>query len=117
MDSDVSKILAMVNGRDRNDTDSVNITDQDQEKIDDAIESIFLGKSILLWVQGGKLVDAWTHALDDVRQELFAIPNKCPAVQYLRIAVFNHHNAWSRKMMASNERNSVARIRQIGQSR
>ncbi len=110
MDSDVSKILAMVNGHDRHENETIAIAKQDQEKINDAIESIFMGKSILLWIQGGKLVDAWIRALDEMRSELFAIPNKCCAVTYLRNAVFNHHNQWQRKMTASNERNSVAQI-------
>lgn len=111
MDSDVSKILAMVNGHDRHDSAVATIAEQDQEKINDAIESIFMGKSILLWLQGGKLVDAWTRALDEVRSELFAIPNKCCAVAYLRTAVFNHHSQWQHKMTASNERNSIAQIK------
>jgi hypothetical protein len=108
MDSNLSKIMAMVNGQDRNDFDLNTVSSENRAKIDDAIESVFVGKSTLIWANGGKLIDAWNAALDDLRDELFRIPNTSPTVAYLRQAVFYHRTHWQQKMLQSNERNSVA---------
>lgn len=108
MDSNLSKIMAMVNGQDRNDFDCKTVSLENRTKIDDAIESVFIGKSMMIWSNGGKLVDAWNAALDDLRDELFSIPNTSTVVAYLRQAVFNHRTNWKHKMTQSNERNSVA---------
>ena len=108
MNSDASKIIAMVCGQNRNDFDVDSISPTDRNQIDNALDSVFVGKSTLIWLRGGKLVDAWNTALTDLRDEMFAIPNTNPAVTYLRMAVFNHRTKWNLKMMQSNERNSVA---------
>jgi hypothetical protein len=108
MESNLSKVMAMVNGQDRNDFDCKTVSIENRTKIDDAIESVFIGKSMLVWVNGGKLINAWNTALDNLRDELFSIPNTSNVVAYLRQAVFNHRTNWKHKMMQSNERNSIA---------
>lgn len=108
MNSDASKIIAMVCGQNRNDFDVNSIPLTDRTQIDNALDSVFIGKSTLIWLRGGKLVDAWNAALNDLRDEMFAIPNTNPAVTYLRVAVFDHRAKWNLKMLQSDERNSVA---------
>lgn len=108
MNSDLSKIMAMVNGQSRNDFDSESVSTENRTKIDDAIESVFIGKSMQIWANGGKLIDAWNVALDDLRDEMFSIPNTGPVVAYLRQSVFKHRTNWNVKMTKSDERNSVA---------
>lgn len=108
MNSAASKIMAMVSGHDRDEFDFNNISITERTKIDDAIESIFIGKSTLVWINGGRLHEAWDTALDYVRQELFSIPNTSVRVAYLRQSVFNHRAKWAIKMTQSNERNSFA---------
>jgi len=108
MNSSLSKIMSMVNGQDRNDFDSESVSAENRTKIDAALESVFIGKSMQMWANGGKLIDAWNRALDDLRDEMFAIPNTMPVVAYLRQAVFEHRTHWNVKMTKSNEKNSVA---------
>ena len=108
MASTTSKIMAMVSGHNRDEFDFNNIPVDERTKIDTAIESIFIGKSTLIWVDGGKLNDAWNSALEYVRQELFTVPNTSVRVAYLRQAVFDHRAKWTIKMTQSNERNSFA---------
>ena len=108
MNANTSKIMAMINGKNRNDVSLDSIPKEICIQIDNAIESIFLGKSMLIWVNGGKLIDAWQCALDNLREEMFAIPNKSVRVEYLRRAVFNHRKNWKIKMNQSDERNSFA---------
>jgi len=115
MDANVSKIMAMVNGQNRDDFDCGTVSSENRAKIDDAIESVFIGKSMLIWANGGRLVDAWNNALDDLRDELFAVPNTSPVVEYLRRSVFNHRTRWQKKMLQSNERNSVALFNNSGE--
>ncbi len=110
MNTDTSKLFAMISGQNRNDFDEKSISTEIRNKIDDAIESIFIGKSTLIWIKGGKLLDAWNTALDNLREEMFAIPNSGPVVTYLRMAVFNHRAKWNIKITQSNERNTVANI-------
>ncbi len=110
MESNVSKLLSMLQGSDRNMTDITNVSPDVRAKINDALESLFLGRSLLLWVDGGDLLAAWTRALDDMRDELFKIPNNSPVVEYLRIAVFEHRTRWNNKMLISNERKSIAQF-------
>lgn len=108
MDFDTSKMLSMISGHNRNETDMTAVSDETKSQIDNAIENIFVGKSILVWVNGGKLMDAWNTALDQLREELFCIPKISLVVEYLRIAIFNHRSNWHTKMLHSDERNSVA---------
>lgn len=110
MNSDVSKLMAMVCGQNRNDFDMNSIPLEIRNQIDNALESVFIGNSTLLWINGGKLIDAWNTALNDLRDSMFAIPNTAPIVIYLRMAVFNHRAKWNAKMAQSNEINSVACI-------
>ena len=110
MSNDLSKIIAMASGENRKDFVENNISKETRVKIDDALDKIFLGKSLLLWADGGKLVDAWNTALDTLRNEMFAIPVTADIIQYLRIAVFNHRTKWMAKMTASDERNTVANL-------
>ena len=108
MDSNVSKLMAMASGKARNENDFACFSVADRASIDNALENIFLGKSLLIWQNGGKLVDAWNTALDSLRDEIFAIPNTSNAVLYLRHAVFAHRTQWATKMTSSSERSSIA---------
>lgn len=110
MSKDLSKIIAMASGENRKDFIENNISEEIRIKIDDALDKIFLGKSLLLWADGGKLVDAWNTALDNLRDEMFAIPATTDIIQYLRTAVFNHRAKWTTKMTTSDERNTVANL-------
>ena len=108
MNSDITKLMSMVSGQNRGDFDINSIPLEIRNQIDNALETIFIGKSTKVWMNGGKLVDAWNTALNDLRDSMFAIPNTSPIVMYLRLAVFNHRAKWNVKMLQSDERNSVA---------
>lgn len=110
MDKTVEKLIAMAAGQNRNCFDENSISSEIRGKIDDALDSIFRGKSILIWVHGGKLSVAWKSAMDELLDQIFQIKNTAPIVEYLRIAVFELRKKWEIKELQSNERNSVANV-------
>ena len=106
MDKTTEKLIAMAGGQDRNCFDENSIPSDVRGKIDDALDSVFRGKSILIWTHGGTLGAAWEIAMDDLLNQIFQIKNTMPIVEYLRIAVFALRNRWKIKTLQSNERNS-----------
>lgn len=110
MDIKLEKLISMASGQNRDDLDINKIPLDVRGQIDDALESVFMGKSIMKWVQGGTLGAAWKASLDELRDEMFAIPKTSIMVEYLRIAVFAHRARWEIKMLQSNERKSVAEL-------
>ncbi|MBP5485298.1 MAG: hypothetical protein J6Y07_01170 [Alphaproteobacteria bacterium] len=108
MDTNLENLIAMAAGQNRNCFDENSISSDARNKIDTALDSIFQGKSILIWARGEKLGVAWESAMDELRDEIFEIKNTAPIVEYLRIAVFSLRNRWKLKFMQSNERNSMA---------
>ena len=107
MDKTVEKFIAMAAGQNRNCFDDNSIPPEVRGKIDDALDSVFQGKSILIWVRGGKLSAAWESAMQELIDQIFQIKNTAPIVEYLRIAVFELRKKWKTKELQSNERNSV----------
>ena len=110
MDKTVERLIAMVDGHDRNCFDENSILSNVCSKIDDALDSIFRGKSILIWARGGKLSAAWELAMQELLDQIFQIRNTAPIVEYLRIVVFELRKKWGGKKLQSNERNSVANV-------
>ena len=110
MEQNVKKLIAMAAGQNRNYFDQNSIPSDIRDKVDGALDSIFRGKSMLIWIRGGKLGVAWESAMNELRNEIFAIKNTAPIVEYLRIAVFTLRNQWKAKTLQSNERNSVANV-------
>lgn len=110
MDANLEKLVAMVGGANRNSFDVESISPDVRTQIDNALDSIFMGKSSLIWADGGTLGNAWDAAMIELRDQIFQISGDTPIVQYLRIAVFNLRNRWAAKILQSNERNSFANV-------
>lgn len=110
MDANLEKLIAMADGQNRDDFDANAIPSDVRNKIDDALESIFKGKSILIWVLGETLGVAWNNAMTELRDQIFQISGDTPIVQYLHLAVFALRDRWNAKMLQSNERNSFANV-------
>ena len=110
MDKTIEKLIAMAAGQNRDCFDENSISSDVRGKIDDALDSVFRGKSILIWTNGGKLCDAWETAMKELLSQIFEIKNTAPIVEYLRIAVFELRKKWEIKKLQSNERNSVVNV-------
>jgi len=110
MTQDLSKIIAMASGQNRNHFDMDLVPVATREQIDTAFDNIFLGKSLLLWIKGGRLVDAWNTVLDAMRDDVFNIPITSTITEYLRIAIFQHRKKWHAKMLQSDERSCIATL-------
>ena len=109
MDKNIEKLISMAAGQNRNRFDENSVSSDVRNKIDNALDSIFQGKSLLIWARGGKLDTAWETAMNELMNQIFEIKNTGPIVEYLRIAVFALRSRWEIKKLQSNERNSVAR--------
>ena len=110
MDANLEKLIAMADGQNRDNFDLNVIPSDTRKKIDDALELIFKGKSISIWILGETLGIAWNNAMTELRDQIFQISGDAPIVQYLHIAVFALRDRWNAKMLQSNERNSVANV-------
>ena len=73
MDSSLDKTLALINGQSPSDYEMTQLTDADRAQIENAIDVLFSGLSLRNWLSGGTLGDAWTAALDKLRDIVFSI--------------------------------------------
>ena len=95
MDFEIEKLLAKVSGENVEIFAAHVISDTDKKQINFAFEQMFNGISLLEWVSGGVLVDAWNIALDKVRDFIFNLEESSYITDYLRVAVFDFrkHNS------------------------
>lgn len=98
MDTDLDKALALINGQTPSEYEVAQMTDADKAQINNAIEVLFSGLSLKKWLAGGTLGDAWTVALDELRNMVFAIPVDNIASRYARAEVFKHRAKWQNKI-------------------
>ena len=99
---DVDAALAMVAGTDMNKFFNSQIDESDKQLVRDALENIFQGSSVILWVQGGTLRDAWDSALDKMRAEFFNTSRRDVFTIFLQRAVFEHRDKWTDKMRTND---------------
>lgn len=109
MNMDFEQTIAMLNGQSIDSFMDNQLTNQDKLQIDNAIETLFSGLSLKNWLDGGTLGNAWTVALDAVRDTIFAVQQKNPATMYAQSATFRHRAKWQSQIIAS--RNSQELIR------
>ena len=73
MSMDFEKTMAILNGQSVESFMKSQLTEQDKTQIDNAIDVLFSGLSLRNWLGGVKLRDAWTSALDTLRDAIFAV--------------------------------------------
>ena len=96
--------LAMVAGQDMDRYFDKQVGEDDKQLLRDALENIFQGLSVILWVRGGTLRDAWNMALDNMRDEFFATSRRDVLTVFLQRAVFEHRTKWAEKMRTNDNR-------------
>ena len=107
MENDFDKISAMLNGEQLDSYYKNQLSATDKTQIDNAIETLFSGLSLDNWLKGGKLMDAWKESLDVVRDTIFSVVTKNPAVLYAHQAVFDHRKKWHVKIIYSPHGNEI----------
>ena len=103
MSMDFEKTMAMLSGQSVDAFMQNQLTDQDKAQIDNAIDTLFSGLSLKNWLDGGTLGNAWTNALDTLRDVVFAFPYNNPATKYAQSAVFIHRQKWHIQIVASRD--------------
>ena len=98
MDSGLDKVLALINGQSPTEYENAQMTDADRAQIDNALEVLFSGLSLRNWLSGGTLGDAWTGALDTLRDMVFSISEVNVASRYARAATFKRRAKWLNKI-------------------
>lgn len=98
MDSGLDKTLALINGQSPSDYEMTQLTDADKAQIENAIDVLFSGLSLRNWLSGGTLGDAWSAALDKLRDMVFSIPIDNVASKYARAITFKHRAKWLNKI-------------------
>ena len=68
------------------------IADSEKAQINFAFDEIFSGLSLLEWIQGATLGDAWKKSLDKLRDFIFSIDEQNFVMDYLHMAVFEFRN-------------------------
>lgn len=102
MDKDLEKMLAVISGKSRQDFELGQVSDIDKKQLTFALETIFSGLTLLNWLAGGLLRDAWKKSVDQMRAMIFEIKDENPVVIYLRYSVFNPAAKWVSIMSASD---------------
>lgn len=100
----IGAALAMAAGQDMDKFYDVQVSDDDKRALRIALENIFQGSSVILWVRGGTLRDAWNTALDNMRDEFFATSRRDILTVFLQRAVFEHRTKWTEKMRTNDNR-------------
>jgi len=103
----MEKALAMAAGQDINVFYDNRVSEDDKKLLRDALENIFQGSSVILWISGGILKDAWNTALDNMRDEFFATSRRDVLTIFLQRAVFEHRNKWIEKIRNNDNRNQT----------
>lgn len=101
---DMDAALAMVSGQDMNKFYDLQIDETDKQALRNALEDIFQGSSVALWIAGNTLGDAWKIALDNMRDEMFATSRRDNLTVFLQRAVFEHRNIWMEKIRTNDNR-------------
>ena len=104
---DIEKALAMAAGHDMGKFYDLQISEDDKQLLHDALENIFQGSSVILWVHGGTLSDAWKKTLDSMRDEFFATSRRDVLTVFLQHAVFEHRNKWMEKIRTNDNCNQI----------
>ncbi len=100
MDMDFAKTLALINGDTMETFMNNQLSQSDCAQIDNAIDTLFSGLSLLRWLQGATLAKSWSGALDEVRDIVFAITSQNSATIYARNYVFVHRRRWHVKIVS-----------------
>ena len=100
----IDAALAMASGEDMTVFYNSQISEDDKLLVRGALENIFQGSSVILWVHGGTLRDAWNTALDNMRDEFFATSRRDILTVFLQRAVFEHRDKWNEKMRINENR-------------
>ena len=103
MNIDFDKTMAMLNAQPVNNFITNQLSRQDKAQIDNAIEMLFSGLSLKNWLDGGTLGEAWTKALDTVRDFIFSISYNNHAVVYAQEATFRHRTKWKSLIVMSHD--------------
>jgi len=100
----VDAALAMVAGQDMNKFYNAQVSEDDKQMLRYALENIFQGSSVALWIAGGTLGNAWNKALDNMRDEFFTTSRRDIVTVFLQHAVFEHRSKWTDKIRTNDNR-------------
>lgn len=100
MDMDLEKTLALINGETTETFLQNQLSQSDCAQIDNAIDTLFSGLSLLRWLHGATLTKSWAKALDELRDIVFAFSNQNSATNYARNYVFVHRRKWHVKIVS-----------------
>ncbi|MDL2295214.1 hypothetical protein LJC18_00120 [Lachnospiraceae bacterium OttesenSCG-928-E19] len=107
MDKNFEKMMALIDGKNRNDFDLNQVSNNDKKQLEHALENLFSGLTLLNWLDGGQLIGAWRKSLEQMRAMIFEITDVNPVVVFLRHAVFNPSAKWVNIMNTSNSSNEI----------
>ncbi len=109
MDMEFEKTLAILGGQSADAFIKSQLSDTDKAQIDSAIDLMFSGLSLHNWLAGGTLGNAWSGALDTVREYVFSFMENNPATNYARTATFAHRRKWHVQIVSSIHANDTIR--------
>lgn len=98
---DFETTMAMIGDKNPTEFRVDSVSDADRAKIDNGLEMVFSGLTLLAWLDGERLGDAWRGALDKMRPIGFDITKPNAAVLYLRQANIRHRQTWTNKIVSS----------------
>lgn len=100
MDMDFAKTMALLNGETTESFLQNQLSQSDCAQIDNAIDTLFSGLSLLRWLHGATLTKSWAEALDELRDIVFTYSNQNSATNYARNYVFVHRRKWHVKIVS-----------------
>jgi hypothetical protein len=107
MNTNLDKIMAVISGKNRDDFDLGQISDADKGQLVYALDMLFSGLTLVNWLGGGKLFDAWRQSIEQMRAMIFEIKEANPVVLYLRRCVFDSNANWIKIINKSDNSNEV----------
>jgi hypothetical protein len=96
MNSELEKNLAMISGKTADEIAANQLSDIDRAQMSNALDTLFSGLTMLNWLNGGGLGDAWSVSLDQLRKMVYGITDVNPAVVFLRQLTADHRLKWQK---------------------
>jgi hypothetical protein len=114
MDTNLQKMMSVISGKSRDEFELGHVSDTDKKQLLYALETLFSGLTLLNWLDGGRLLDAWKKSLNQMRAMIFEIKETNPVVMFLRLSVFDSNASWIKTMTQSDSSNELIQCPENG---
>lgn len=99
MNDNFQQAMTLVSGQTPQKAQEKQLTPEDKKKIYDAYFQLYYNLTLVNWLKGGGLGQAWFKALQQLKSFVSSKRNENPAVVYMHKMYAAHNTRWSKILM------------------